>query len=868
VARRTSPLGALLAAVLLAAGSLTACDGTNLFSDGGIGQRDETPPRVEIERPLADESHPLSDSLLVRVSVRDTSGIAEIRMVGVAFRGDGLQNVTVVTRYSEVVVPFPQPPSTRMPRDTVIQRFLRPSADATEEPVYIIATATDGAGNTRADTVRITAGPRVEIVEPLDGQAVGLRRVLNVRIVANDREAGLDRVWLKISGVRTDSITLPVVAGREAVDTVLQVNTGAATGALTLQAFARNRRAVTSSTQPVRLTVSSTATTDATPPQVLRVVDSSERVELGDSIRITVRATDGAGSGIGRMGAVVIARPDGGLPARVFYLTSPPFSPPLSGTPERTFNLVLAQQYNELEAPYPRTFALEVHAFAVDSAGNAAASVGTTMASLAVNAIDVGGIRYYTARDATPTSLQVTVAKGRSIRLPGGGRIADAVVDAARQRVYLSNIQNNKVDIFHLGADTFDITGASTMRGLVGAAPWGLAISTHGDSLYVANSGGTNISVLPLSGTNYMVEHISRRIFTPNTLLFDVTVNESSSGLRYSIATHDFSDRPQFIAQHATGTLVYSTLPTPAARDGTIRYADTSVGRIPEVYLLHRGAVRDAEKTFALANIDSLVIVRGVGVDDRVILYDHVPGDTVRRWSAVLPLDAAVADLGAQGSDVEMYPGAWDVPRIALGDTTFVASSTDRQTIAFGEGAVGPFGRIILCCTVTPGTPLRLGVSSDISVLDLVGNAAERVFGVGLNANGTLGVARGAQGAYFFNRDLRLQGEFRGGVAGGAGGASLHPSHASALEQGDRALAFVATGNRSIKIVDSAHFYERGEIHIRDNVVGPVRTVLPRADENVGLGTQDPNYIVVKLLGVTAGNNVVIVNVRRKDITN
>jgi hypothetical protein len=199
-------------------------------------------------------------------------------------------------------------------------------------------------------------------------------------------------------------------------------------------------------------------------------------------------------------------------------------------------------------------------------------------------------------------------------------------------------------------------------------------------------------------------------------------------------------------------------------------------------------------------------------------------------------------------------------------DTTFVAASTDRSTIAFGEGATQAAGRIMICCSINPGPPLRVGISDVIAVTDLLNNASERVLGLGLNANGSLGVARGATAAYYFSPDLRLQGEFRSGVAGGAGGAALHPDHSSTLETGDRALSFVATANRTIKIIDTAHFFERGELHIRDNVVGPVRAVLPAPEENAGLSPADPNYIVVKLVGVTAGDNVVILNVRRRDI--
>jgi hypothetical protein len=67
-------------------------------------------------------------------------------------------------------------------------------------------------------------------------------------------------------------------------------------------------------------------------------------------------------------------------------------------------------------------------------------------------------------------------------------------------------------------------------------------------------------------------------------------------------------------------------------------------------------------------------------------------------------------------------------------------------------------------------------------------------------------------------------------------------------------------------VIDATHFYERGEVAIRDNVVGPLRATLPAPEENAGLVPTDPNYIVVKLVAVTAGDNVVVVNVRRKDI--
>ena len=135
-----------------------------------------------------------------------------------------------------------------------------------------------------------------------------------------------------------------------------------------------------------------------------------------------------------------------------------------------------------------------------------------------------------------------------------------------------------------------------------------------------------------------------------------------------------------------------------------------------------------------------------------------------------------------------------------------------------------------------------------------------------------MGGARGSSSAYYFSNDiaaegdLRLQGIFSNGVAGGNGGIALHPSHVHAGVSTSVTLAFVATANRSIKIADTHSFIQRGEILIRNNIVGPLRASLPLASENVGLSECD--QIWVKLYGVTDAGNAVIINVRKKDVVN
>jgi hypothetical protein len=97
---------------------------------------------------------------------------------------------------------------------------------------------------------------------------------------------------------------------------------------------------------------------------------------------------------------------------------------------------------------------------------------------------------------------------------------------------------------------------------------------------------------------------------------------------------------------------------------------------------------------------------------------------------------------------------------------------------------------------------------------------------------------------------------------------ALHPNHPDPVITtcGETTLAFIATGTRSIKITDTFHFRDRGEIQIRDNIVGQLRAALPLASENDGLNASDT--ILVKLYGITSAGNAVIINVRRRDLVN
>ena len=90
----------------------------------------------------------------------------------------------------------------------------------------------------------------------------------------------------------------------------------------------------------------------------------------------------------------------------------------------------------------------------------------------------------------------------------------------------------------------------------------------------------------------------------------------------------------------------------------------------------------------------------------------------------------------------------------------------------------------------------------------------------------------------------------------------MHPLHANAksltnyvgLYRPDTHMAFVGTGERTIDIIDTFHFFRSGRLFIRDVVQGPLRAVLPFPEDNTNL--QCVSVPVTDQIGVVIGNAV------------
>lgn len=861
---------------------------------------DEAPPTVMLDTPRDGATLPTGDSLFVRVNLSDNGGITSITLAGFSRRGDpDLGTDTIVQRFVSKSATFDS-----APKDTTFMRFLRPTADSTSENAFIVATAVDVQGNVSADTSRIIlGGPKVDLLNVEDGQEILSGRSLAVRIHASDPQQLLS-VQLEVSGA-IDTVLARAFAppvDSVTVDTAFVIPEGL-TGEMTLVASARNTLDVRGESAPVLLTIVEEEGGDEIQPQGSVTATAPSRMELQDSVFVEVTGRDDTqGSGVALAGYTVLAI----SPSRgdTLVMTGErTFTPPRTGNVSQIFSF---PPFNVDQLSLPDTLNFDITGYLIDAEGNCGAFVTDTTGVLDCGTLTVGGQTVTVAEAVAGQRLTRSIVDGKTVFLPQGGTIADAVVDPDPQRPFLilSNIDRDRLEIFDLLDEEF---GRAV---LVGAEPWGLAFNRfHTDTLLVANSGGTNVSrVFMASGDPNDAgrgEDVQRRIKTPNDVLTVVSLEVGQDSREFLFTYLDFSDRPQFVAHDSVGRIVYSTKPTSASTPGTIRMADQGPAgdgtpyERTEVAIFFEYALPDAlspqEDTWSFARVDSI----GVGIDPEtevsgLYICDHPPGFPSQVQctdpESLFPelLDNAMREL-VPTSDAFAESGAWDVDELALTDTTFVAASGDGGWVAFGEGASSPTGRVILWNAGEPS------VTRGVPVSDLVNNASERVFGVDLNDDGSLGAARGSQ-AYMFTNDLRLQGV--ADLPSGGAGIAFHPLHHNAADantlfyEPNTHLAFAGTGDGTIDIIDTFHFFRTGRIFIRDVVVGPLRASLPFPEDNADLpaGSCDdvtasgairlfddangrvinqsnsPRCVVLKLYGVTDAGGVVVINVTKNDI--
>jgi YVTN family beta-propeller protein len=206
-----------------------------------------------------------------------------------------------------------------------------------------------------------------------------------------------------------------------------------------------------------------------------------------------------------------------------------------------------------------------------------------------------------------------------SIFVPLAGPLGQAIFDPACQYVYLTNTGLNRVEIFSLQ------TLALQAPIQVGAQPIGADLSPDGSLLYVANSGGNNISVIDLAARTEL-----RRITVPNV-----------SG--------QFS--PLSIAVAGNGTALVTTS---NSGSGSLRQMNLGSEQIVSRTGLH---MTEQVRLRASQNRQRIVLAVGDISSGPVDLYRAETDDFVtEKQLATYVTDAG---LDATGDTLLISPGSW-----------------------------------------------------------------------------------------------------------------------------------------------------------------------------------------------------------------
>jgi hypothetical protein len=695
------------------------------------------------------------------------------------------------------------------------------------QTIVIRATAYDAGGNKGADEVSAVAFdpavPRVTILSPDLAVIGGGTYTFNVQAVDS---LGVSKIGYRSSGpsalTRSDSSLFSVPYPKN--DTVtfsFTVPSSVSVGTqFTIEPFAENRDGLSATGEKATVTVIAPGVDNQTPLAFQAV---PPRMEAGDSLDITGRDPDGLVKAIG-----YVVKDSTGLTVASVDI---PISTPAQ------------QVVRRVEWNVPATLrgrGLFVIAYAVDQANHKGYAVAAG-SSIPVSSENLG------KRDPT------VFAFGHTTSLPAGSLGADIAVDTVRSRVYVSNIRKNQLEAFDYGATLSKLPAVS-----VGAQPWGMAIDNSGSVLLVANSGGTNISRVDLGNRTE-----SGRIKTANAYIYDVSwsKDQTSGGYKYSVsAPIDYSDRPQFLAQSASGALYYSTRPTTEATPGTLRRIDNFLDPRAEPRQIWQYGTT-ARGHWVILNADAVDVLEGQnGVPDSIIVCDHPVGDdpSTSQCFQDATIPDAVASLRGIGANVAEAKDL-SVGSLALPDTNFVAVGGDRRRVAFGEANTGGGAGRVLVVSDPSGTPAYgEQYSAPIEVRDLTNNASDHVFGVAINNNSTNIAVHGFE-TFFSDSSLRLQGKYATFNTGA--GVAFHPGNVDEETPDVKArVAFVASGDFSIQIVDSYSYRLRGRIAIRSNLYGPLRAVTPTPAER----SSDPS-LVVKLFGLTP-EGLVMIDVHASDI--
>ena len=803
------PLPRRLALGALAAVLVAACGRQSDGVAGFVG--DKQPPTVRFDTTV--KNSPGDSAVAFTVVASDNLDLARVHV-------DVLGGVARTMDTTLAV---------KTPDVSLAMRVPVPASVAPGTPILVVARARDGAGNEAvSDTLRLSADnvkpPAVTLAAPAAASlfVVGKRGALTLVATSPMK---VRAVGYRASGPFTQSDSV-VYAGSAMADSVVVTDTlaipaSAAAGVLTVQPFVVDGAGRVAVGPSVQYAIQTVTTSNVVP---VPTAAFPVRLEATDTVRVA--ASDP--SGVKVIGYEVVSRAD---TTRRFGADSVVLDGTLVNDTRRfTLRLrpdTLAASGDSLPL---RVF---VRGFATNSGGRRA----TVPLS---------------ANSAAPDTALVVA--GVTNPLPQGGQLADGIYVPRLDRLYLTNLALNQLEVFDLAGRRFLSPVA------VGANPWGIAAwpratdGTFGDTLLVANSGGTNVSYVDLTGGGSGREVY--RYALPNIVAYSVHTTVSAAGDKMQKPTpYDFSDRPQFLATTCASSaaavptgggcaepiLVYSTTPTgaqaiPFANAGTVRW---------ENLVRHSSHLFFEQAVGYTEAADTLLVVRyaaaGVGRDSTLVPYQQP------------------ATLTSTG-DTTRYSVVVDLKKLGFRDTTYVRNSGNFGRAIMGEGGPVLGSRAIMYDASRGLAPLvtdvltnktyqlslpihDLGISRAFDVSDFIANTNARVAGVAINFDGALGAVRG-DSTYLVDPTLRLQGLLQ--TDGGPNaGFDFHPANAGRNSSPGTRLAFSASRLPQIEIYDTYCYQRVRTIPVRDPIVGPIRASFRAGGDLVLVGATRTGVIVV-----------------------
>jgi hypothetical protein len=790
---RRARRGAALAAIAAAALAAGACSSDSTGIGGDVA--DKSPPTVNLSK----GGTTVDTVLAFQVEVKDNLGIKNIKVNisgGLSLSFD----TTFTSANTDAIVPFTVSVPRSIPKGT---------------PVVVTSYALDGALNKSAtDTLNLTVGnvPAAEVA--INSPATGTIAVIGKSIILS--LGARSAVKVRTIGFRTTGSFIaadssmyssPLPDSVTILDT-LAIPSNAPIGPLQIAPFVLDSLGQRTIGPIITLNIQPPSAINSTP---VVTFSHSPRVEVNDTLHI--EASDQ--TGIVTMGYEVSRTPGGAIDAKDSLQSNGNITSQIT-----TFNMRL---------PYTVFPTLVyVKAFARNSNGVRA------YAKLA------GGV------DRVDT---MTVVAGSTKSLPTGGVVADAIYHPRTDRLYFTNIERNELEVFSLTDSSFKTPI------LVGSRPWGIAAwprdhnGTMGDTLLIANSGGTDISYVNLNGSGSGREVFRYQL--PNIVAFTITSKRTPSGFLLQERTqYDFSDRPQFIGTTCTGTgfgcgdvvLTYSTTPTRgqsepfSSNNGTLRWENLMTHK--SHFFFEQAMGQDP------GSADTLEIIR----------YDGLTGNA----SVILPY----LQNSYNGTDSANFSIVVRKQDLAFRDTTFVRNSGNFTRAAYGEG--GPvMGTRAMTFDVNRGLETQTtwlngkvatlsfpvidaGISRAQDVSDFVANSFASVKGVAMNFDGSLTGIR-ADSTYLLNLQLRLQGIL--GTTQSNAGLDFHPlnSGPNSFPLSSR-LVFAASAEPVIEIFDSYCYKRVATVPIRDPINGPIKAAIREASGQIVLvGATTRGVVIVTL---------------------